>query len=222
MDLKQVLTILRKRIVIIVLIPLLSTISIAIISHYFIVPIYEAVSTLYIINIETNNEDLVTYDEILINQYLVKDYRELIKSKIITRTAIEELNISNLTPGKLSDRLTVSSRNDTRILEITVQDRNPERAAKLTNKICEVFISKSEEITNLSNIRVIDVAEVPSKPIKPNILLNIAFALLISIIVDLLLVYFLELLNEKIRTTEDIETYLGLNVLGTIPSLNIK
>jgi capsular polysaccharide biosynthesis protein len=222
MELKQFLIMLRKKLVLIIVIPILVSIITAFISTLFITPVYEASSTLYIINQKLDNQSDVTYDELLTSQQLVKDYRELINSKLIMKTVLEDLNIHDITPASLSKKITVKSKNDTRVLEIKVKDTNPVRCMELSNKICTVFINKSPNLTKTYNISVVDTAEIPAKPVKPKPIRYTLVALLASLIAVIGIFYLLEIINETINTSEDIETYLELSVLGTMPSFNIK
>ena len=222
MELKQFLIMLRKKIVIIVLIPVLVSVIASFGSIYFISPIYQASSTLYIISQKTASEGDVNYNDLLANQQLVKDYRELIKSKLIVKTALDELRITDISPAELSGKITVSSKNDTRVLEIKVKDAYPVRSAQLSNKICEVFINEAKNLAKIDNVSIVDTAEVPNSPIRPKPINYSAIAFLISLMATVGVFYLLEIINETIKTSEDIETYLELNVLGTIPSFNIK
>ncbi|HHV30203.1 YveK family protein [Acetivibrio mesophilus] len=222
MELKQFLIMIRKKFVFIILIPILVSVITALGSVFFISPVYEASSTLYIISQNTVSEEDVTYNELLKNQQLVKDYRELIKSKQIVKTALEELKITDISPDELSKNITVTSKNDTRVLEISVKDTYPVRSMELSNKICEVFAKKSINITKIANVSIVDAAEVPKTPVKPKPLLYTSIAFLTSLCATIGVFYLFEILNETIKTSEDIGTYLELNVLGTIPSFKIK
>lgn len=222
MELKQFLIMLRKKLLFIVLIPILVSIIAAVISTLFITPVYEASSTLYILNQKIDPQGDITYDEMLTSQQLVKDYRELINSKLVMKTVLEELKIKDITPAELSDKISVKSKNDTRVLEIKVEDIYPVRCMELSNKVCTVFIDKSPSLTKTYNISIVDTAEIPTIPVKPKPLLYTLLALLISLLVVIGIFYLLELINETINTSEDIETYLELSVLGTIPSFKIK
>ncbi|PYG87785.1 capsular polysaccharide biosynthesis protein [Ruminiclostridium sufflavum DSM 19573] len=221
MELNQFFYIIRKRLVFIVVIPVLAAFAAAVASLYYLTPLYQSSSTLYIVS-QKSSASVLSYEEILANEHLVKDYRELIKSRLITKAAIEELHITDITPAELSDNITVTSKNDTKVLLVTVKDKDPERAKNLTDKICEVFINKSLELINVNNISVVDTAERNDSPVYPKPLLYITIAFILSLSATICIIYFLEITNETIQTSEDIETYLGLNVLGTIPSFKIK
>ncbi|MGH9834047.1 MAG: GumC family protein [Blastocatellia bacterium] len=70
-----------------------------------------------------------------------------------------------------------------------------------------------------SNIRIIQQAEIPIAPIKPNKFLNIGLSLLIGLALGIGLAFFLEYLNNTINTAEDVERFVQLPSLGAIPSL---
>ncbi|CDG37116.1 lipopolysaccharide biosynthesis protein [Acetivibrio thermocellus BC1] len=221
-ELKQFLIMVRKKLMFIILIPIIAAFIIGLASVLFIPPVYEASTTLYIINQNAVSEEDVTYNELLKNQQLVKDYRELIKSKLIVKTALEELEITDMSPERLAANITVDSKNDTRILKVKVRDTSPERSMQLSNKICEVFVRESVNITKTANVSIVDAAEVPKGPVEPKPMFYALVAFLVSLCATIGAFYLFELLNETIKNSEDVATYLELNVLGTIPLFNIK
>jgi polysaccharide biosynthesis transport protein len=68
-----------------------------------------------------------------------------------------------------------------------------------------------------SNIRIVDVARVPTGPIKPNVPRNIQFGLLLGLACGIGLAFTLESLDTSIRTIEEIGAVSTLPALGTIP-----
>ncbi len=70
-----------------------------------------------------------------------------------------------------------------------------------------------------SNIRVVQRAEIPISPVKPNKILNIGLSVLIGLALGVGLAFFLEYLNNTINTAEDVERIMQLPSLGGIPSL---
>jgi len=70
-----------------------------------------------------------------------------------------------------------------------------------------------------NNLSVIDRADVPKSPIQPKPLINISVALLVGLALAGLFVLGREMLDDAIRTPEDVRRKLGVPVLGTIPIL---
>ncbi len=70
-----------------------------------------------------------------------------------------------------------------------------------------------------SNIRIVQQAEIPIAPVKPNKVLNIGLSLLIGLALGIGLAFFREYLNNTINTAEEVERLIQLPSLGAIPSL---
>jgi capsular exopolysaccharide synthesis family protein len=68
-----------------------------------------------------------------------------------------------------------------------------------------------------SPVSIVDRAEVPGAPFKPNLLLNLLLGFAIGLVAGLALAVGLEFLHDKIKTREDVRSKLGLACLGVIP-----
>lgn len=70
-----------------------------------------------------------------------------------------------------------------------------------------------------SNIRIVDPAEPPKKPAKPNLLLNLALAVVMGLGLGVGAAFLQEHLDNSLKTSDDVERYLGLPALALIPSV---
>jgi capsular exopolysaccharide synthesis family protein len=73
-----------------------------------------------------------------------------------------------------------------------------------------------------SNIRVVDKAEVPRKPARPNKTLNLLLGLFGGGLFAVGLTFFFEYVDNRIKSPEEIKGYLGLSFLGLVPKLSDK
>lgn len=73
-----------------------------------------------------------------------------------------------------------------------------------------------------NNIRVIDPAVTPEKPVRPRKLMNLAIGLLGGGLLGLILVFVLEFLDQSVKSSEDLEEKLGLPFLGFVPYEKLK
>lgn len=217
LELKEYFKLLLKWMWLIIAVPLITTILAAYISIFILEPVYEANTTLYVIHKSTGSEFSIAYNDLLIGQQLVKDYKEIVKSRRITTKVIEELELSNLTTSQLANKISVDAKKETRLIEIKVQDKDPQRAAEIANKVAEVFKEEVVEIMKVENINIVDNAIVPVNPIKPRLLMNVAVAFVLGLLVAVGLAFVIEYFDDTIKSTEDVEHYLELTVLGTIP-----
>ncbi len=130
----------------------------------------------------------------------VESELESIKSKL----AVETENAIQL--NKKSTQYTILKR------EV---DSNKEIYETLVKRAKETGVSEQLE---LSNIRIIDPAETPESPIRPNKRRNIFRAGLLGLMLGLGLAFFVEYLDNTIKNPDDVNMYLGLPFLGYIPT----
>jgi capsular polysaccharide biosynthesis protein len=127
------------------------------------------------------------------------------------------LRLKDIQTNEIADMLGVNLKNETRIIEITAQSTDPEFARNVANKVADVFKRKAIELIDVDNVQVIDIAQIPTSPIKPNKEMNIAIGFLLGLMLSLGLVFLLEFLDNTLKTPDDIEKHLGLPVIGTVP-----
>jgi len=102
-----------------------------------------------------------------------------------------------------------------------------ERAVKVSGNIYIILLEKYQEarineVMELGDISVIDEARIPKNPIKPNKKRNLAIGGILGLTLGVMLVLFMEYMDNTIKTTDDIERYLGFPVLGLIPKVTQK
>ncbi|NPV51926.1 MAG: hypothetical protein HPY71_00170 [Firmicutes bacterium] len=99
------------------------------------------------------------------------------------------------------------------------------RDQRVAEEIYVMLLTKHEEMRitesmKLANIQQIDSAIVPERPIKPRKLLNVAIAAFLALFVGCGFAFVMEYIDNSFKTPEEIEKYLGLPVLGTIPHMD--
>jgi len=214
-DIKELFLIIKKRLWLILLIMFITTFIAAILTFYIFQPVYESNTTLYV-GKNINVEGSMGYQDVLMSGQLVKDYRELAKSRLVANIVIDELGLKDIDTKEITDMLGVNLKSETRIIEITAQHTDPELAKQVANKVADVFKRKSVELIEVDNVQVIDIAETPVNPIKPNKMMNIAIGFILGLMLGFGIVFLIEYLDNTIKTTNDVEKYLGLPVIGTI------
>ncbi|ADQ41887.1 lipopolysaccharide biosynthesis protein [Caldicellulosiruptor acetigenus I77R1B] len=222
MEVKEYFLIIRKRIILIITTTILSSLIAAILSFYVLEPVYRASVTLFA-GRSTNNSassDSIQalYSDVLLGQQLVKDYREIAVSRTVLERVIKELNLK-ISIDQLKSMVSVQLKNDTRILMINIESKDPKYAALIANKLAEVFIEAVQKIMKIENVQIVDKAVVPEKPERPKKALNIAIAFVVGLLIGVGLAFFIEYLDNTIKTPDDVEKFLQLPVLAVIPDL---
>lgn len=169
----------------------------------------------------TSGTDKITQNDITVNKNLVSTYREIIKSRRILSPVIENLQL-DLTTEELSEKIAVTSTNDTEIIVITVTDVNNIKARDIANEIAKVFQNDIANIIPIDNISLVDEAVETTKPYNVNVLkqyiIGIGAGFLIGSMIITIKFYF----DDSIKKPEDIEEKVGLSVLSTVPKYKSK
>ena len=215
-SLGEILEVLKKRWKMILIITLLATLVSGLVSFFLISPKYEA-STKLFIGKEAGAEKGYDQSEIAMYQKLMKTYSEAIKTRDLVGRAIKSAN-SNLTEDEVLEKLTVVTVADTQILQIKINDKNPNMAATMVQAITNEFVTTSKVLVPNGNIKVIESVKVPETPVSPNKKMNIAIASLLGLMVSVGISFLLEFLDNTYKNREQLENELGIPVIGTIPN----
>lgn len=215
-DLREYFAIIKKRFWIIALIAIVATTVSGIISYVRYVPVYQAQTTLIVSAEPVNGNTVLTGDQMSVTQKLAVLYGEVIKSRAVLEPVIKDLNL-DMTYNQLSASVSVTPVNETQIMNLMVQDTNPERARDIANKIPEVFGKEAKRITNANKVEVIDKAILSKAPINSNKTMNMVIAAVLGAMIGLFVIFLIEYLDNKIKTPQDIQKHLELPILGVIP-----
>lgn len=218
MELRDLLQILIKRIVIVISLPLVSVVLAYFVGTVFLTPVYQTEATVYVISKNDDSQSGYSSTDLVVSQQLVKDYQEFIKSRVVIETVMQELGLENTTYKDLAERITVKRKNDSRILEIVVKDTNPILARDIAQQVTLTFREKVVELMNIENVNILDEARVPEYPISPDIPRNMLFCFFAGLFAAIGLVFLLHYLDSTIKDAQDVEKYLKLKVLGSIPA----
>lgn len=227
LDLKELFSIFWSKKTEIVLITLILMVVGVIYSYAFVTPEYKSSTTLVLATLndgdkKTSSSEAITQTDLTLNSKLVSTYSELIKSKTVLREVIENLNIKDLNEKQLKDDIKVSSVSDTELIEISVANKNATYASEIANEIANVFSDKVAEIYNINNVHIVDKAEVAKEPYNINHLKDIIIFAFIGIVIAVVKVLLENMLDNTIKTEQDVEKQSGLLVLAQIPEFDMN
>lgn len=213
-DLLEIVHVLLSRIWLIVSIGLFAALSCFAVSKFVIAPTYESTTKIYILN-KTESAS-VTYSDVQMGTQLTKDYAELINSRYVLEEVIQKLSLG-MEYSDLIKVVRVSTPSDTRIVSITVEDTDPVTAMNIANCIREVAGEHIQNVMDIEAVNVVETANMPTRKAGPScvkwtMLGGIAGCFLMCAII--LIRY---LMDDTIKSSEDVEEYLGLSTLGLIP-----
>ena len=180
----------------------------------FRVPEYTSYTTI-LLN-KTNENSSITSTDLQIDKSLVSTYSEIIKSKRVLRTVINNLAL-DMEYGTLVSKVNVGSVTDTSILKISVTDSDSSKAASIANEIAEVFSEDIQEIYKIENISIIDVAEITSVASSTSTMKIIGIATIAGAFLSIAVIFVIFYFDTTIKNEEDIERATSLPVIGIVP-----
>ena len=114
-----------------------------------------------------------------------------------------------------------------RAVELNMKEIEYHRLDRTRNeneKLFEVLINKMKEadlarMMRVNNIRIVDSSLPPGAPIRPRIVVNVGIGVLAGLILGLGLMWMREVLDNSIKTPQDVEERLGITFLGLLPQM---
>jgi capsular polysaccharide biosynthesis protein len=184
------------------------------VSAFVVTDMYESTTSVYILNKQDNST--LTYSDVQLGTQLTKDYANLITSRSVLEKVISDCNL-DMTYNTLLKRVSVTTLTDTRILEITVTDEDPAMAQFIADEVRKEAANHITNVMDIQAVNVVDNANLPDSPSSPNIAMWSLIGLLIGLFLSVAEVIVRFMLDDTIKTSDDVEKYLGLSTLGMIP-----
>ncbi|MFO7918418.1 MAG: Wzz/FepE/Etk N-terminal domain-containing protein [Anaerolineae bacterium] len=155
---------------------------------------------------------------------LMRNYAGNITSRKTAMEVITRLEL-DITPGQLSEKLTVRPIEEDFLIQIDADDYDPRIAQDIAQTTAEVFVEDiqvhmlDQDKRDRVDVTLLDNA-LPGTLHKPKLKINLLAGAMFGALVGVLVVFFLEWLEADIlRTRDDVENYTGIPVLGVIPTL---
>ena len=215
-DLLELLMVMKKHLSAILLAGIVGLVIMFAYTSFLVTPLYSASSMMYVMPDNSNSMNSSTLSDMQVGQQLTSDYSSMIKSRSFMEDVIKKLNLT-IDYQQLLGKVEVTNPTSSRILQVTVNDPNPQTAADIANEMASVAESKLKEITGMQAIKIYEEAAVPDRPSSPSLKKNCALGLLAGLVLAMAVVTILYLLDDTIKTEDDIEKSLGMTTLAVLP-----
>ncbi len=218
-DVFQLFKTLWKRKLMILIVALVTGTGAFAYSTFIVKPEYTSTTRIYVVNRNQGDKLGLTNQDLQAGTYLVKDYREI----ILSQDALEKVatNLKLDMPAKtLASKVQVTVPADTRIVSISVKDKQPEEASRIANSLREVATEKIVAVTRVSDVTTLEEARPATTPSSPNVRRNSLFGFLGGAVVTVIAVLLIELLDTRVKRPEDVEDVLKIPLLGLVPDFD--
>lgn len=183
-------------------------------------PMYQA-SVMILIGQERGITD--TPGDVVGLQQVTQTMAEAVSSRPVSDTVIQQLDLQT-TPGDFENNLSAEQVATTQFIEVNYRDDDPERAQQVANTVGDVFSEQVSEVSSSANAVTATVwerAATPESSVSPNLLLNIALALVFGTLLGAGLAFLLEYLDDSWRS-EEVEQVSGVPTFGVIPRFEVS
>lgn len=172
------------------------------------------------------------------SQARVQSYAAIVTTRQVTEPVVKELGLRT-TPEELASRITARAPLNTVLIDITVEDTAPKRAARIANAVAERFSAVVERLETPKNtvddqrpdsrtddnsapaspvsLGITQEAVPPTAPVSPRPLFNLAAGVIGGLVLGAGLVVLRETLDTTFKTSEALGEYTALPALGAIP-----
>ena len=212
-DLVELLYRLIEKWKIIVLACLLGALIAAVCTFYFITPMYTATSKLYVVNAK---DSAINLSDLQIGNYLASDYTEVFSNWHVHEMVLQRLGL-DYTYSQLAEMVSVENPKDTRILYVNVVSDDPQEAKDMADTYAQVAREFIAVKMDTEQPNIFEEALLPSRPSSPNKSRNIIMGFMIGLILSCSVIIAQFLMDDRLRSADDIEKYVQLPTLGVMP-----
>lgn len=121
-----------------------------------------------------------------------------------------------MTPEDLRESITINNPVDTRILEVSVVNTDGELAKKITDKVVEVSSEYIGDKMEVVPPKIIEKGKIPTVQTSPSMTKNILIGFLAGIVLCGGIICVLTVMDDTIKSEDDVEKYLGVPVLASV------
>ncbi len=181
-----------------------------------IAPTYTASTSIYLTP-QISESGSLDYNSQMANSKLVTNVVNLLTQNNIMSEVAKDVGLESAECVK--KLVSVTNESDTEIITISATTTDPKLSKDIANDTVSTFIRTMQKNLNVRNIEVVDKAKLSYVPSGPNVKKNTMIAGVVGLVVGVGYAVLKFLLDNRLRTKEEAEKYLGIPVFCEIPEL---
>ncbi len=184
-----------------------------VVTKLFITPQYKAQSTIYFLSDSSNTTSMT---DINVGTSLTVDFKYIGTTRDVIESAIKEVGLDT-TYEDLVKSVSITNPTNSRLLEITVTYPDPVAAANISNAVADSLRDRIADVMNTQKPSMVQRAVVPTRKSSPSTVKNTAIGALIGALLVAAVIIIRHLMDNTIKTEDDVQKYLQLNTLASFP-----
>jgi len=173
-------------------------------------PLYKSTTSVILASDQT-----ITQSDLTLYQKLINTYTQIVTSKSVLNETIGELNLV-YSYDELKAKVNVTAVTDTEIITISVVDANQILAKNISESIANNFKEEVVDIYNLTNVSILDNAEVATTPYNHDLLKEIIIYIASGLIISTLILFLRYYFDRNLKSKEEVESRINLPIMGSI------
>lgn len=178
-----------------------------------VTPQYTATSMIYILGQTTSISSVA---DLQLSSELTADFTIMAKSRPVIQSVIKELDL-NMSYEQLVGAVNLENPTDSHILKIHVTNSDPKLAKTISNAMAEAVAENISSVMATDKPSIAEKAITPKAPSSPNLTKNIAMGGIVGVAIAVAIIVLGYLMDDTIKTEEDVRKYLQMNTLAEIP-----
>lgn len=185
-------------------------------TKFLIAPKYTASTSIYLTP-QISESGSLDYNSQMANSKLVTNAVNLLTQNNIMSEVAKDVGLESA--EKVKDVVTVTNESDTEIITVSATTTDPKLSKNIANDTVSTFIRTMQKNLNVRNIEIVDKAKLSYVPSGPNAKKNGVLAAVVGFVLGAGYAILRYLLDNRLRTKEEAEKYLGIPVFCEIPEL---
>lgn len=185
-------------------------------TKFLIEPTYTASTSIYLTP-QINDTGSLDYSSQMANGLLVTNVVNLLTQNNVMSEVAKDVGLENADAVKKF--VNVTNKQDTQIVTVTATTGDPKLSKNIANGTVTTFIKTMQKNSNVRNIEIVDKAKLSYVPSGPSIKKNTMMATLVGGVIGVGYAVLKFLLDNRLRTKEEAEKYLGIPVFAEFPEV---
>lgn len=219
---QDILWTLKKYIIWVVAVSLVSTVVAWVYSTYFVTPIYSTSVSVCVFSNERGTSTNVTTSELTADASIANTYQVLISSQPVMNAVSEDLlNRLNykVSADALRSMISATVQKNTQIINVSIYGANPQLIAEIGNSLVDTAPTVLNALAHGGEMVAVDHAKVPTRPSSPNVASNTTVGFVLGLLLSCSVVLLIALLDTTVWREEDLERAFNIPILGSIPPM---
>lgn len=216
-DLGRLLLTLKKNLFSIIAWAVVGLIISLVVLFIFIEPKYSATTDILV---NQKNDNVQTqYAAQQADLGAVTTYEDILKRSVILSPVLKEVRAKDNYKGSLGDlqkSVSVSNETNSKIISVTVTDKDAYTAADVANTVAKTFKEKIVKMMKIDNVTIVSSAKPNATPVFPKKTLGALVGIILGALIGVAIAIVRELTDKTVKDMDFLTDEVGLTSLGTV------